>query len=137
MENERMEIVKEGVDIGVLVRDVDGCLKFYCEDLGLKKVGEVPFPGNRVQHRIQIGNSVLKLMENKDGAPPAGPRGRTSQAGIRYFTISVSNLPQLVKDLEAKGLQFVVPLTSTRPGVQIAMVEDPDGNTVELLEARE
>ena len=132
-----MEIAKPGIDLGVLVRDVAACLKFYCEDLGLPKAGEIPFPGNRTMHRIQIGDTVLKLMQYHDGAPPAGPRGLAAQSGIRYFTISVRDLPGTVQKLEARGHTFTVPLRETRPGVWIAMLEDPDGNTVELLEARE
>ena len=129
-----MEIAKPGIDLGILVRDVDACVRFYCDDLGLPKVAEIPFPGNRTMHRIQIGDTVLKLMEYRDGAPPAGPRGREAQAGIRYFTISVRDLPAVVAELEAKGHTFTVPLREARPGVWIAMLEDPDGNTVELLD---
>jgi glyoxylase I family protein len=131
----RMEITKPGIDLGVLVRNIDACLAFYCEDLGLPKVAEVPFPGGRTMHRIQIGDSVLKLMQYGDGAPPAGPAGRESQSGIRYFTISVRDLPATVAALETKGHRFSVPLRESRPGVWIAMLEDPDGNTVELLAA--
>lgn len=130
-----MEIAKPGIDLGILVRDIDACLKFYCDGLGLTKVAEIPFPGNRLMHRLQIGDTVLKLMQFQDGAPAAGPRGMGAQAGIRYFTIAVKNLPDVVKALEAKGLEFVVPLREARPGVWIAMLEDPDGNTVELLGA--
>jgi glyoxylase I family protein len=130
-----MEIAKPGIDLGVLVRDVDACVRFYTEDLGLPKVGEIPFPGNRTMHRIQIGDTVLKLMQYHDGPPPAGPREREAQAGIRYFTISVKNLPDVVKELEAKGHTFTIPLREARPGVWIAMLQDPDGNTVELLGA--
>lgn len=132
-----MDVTKPGIDLGVLVHDIEGCLKFYCEDLGLPKVAELPFPGNRTMHRIQIGDTVLKLMQYHDGPPPAGPRGLAAQSGIRYFTISVRDLPKVVQDLEAKGHTFAVPLRESRPGVWIAMLEDPDGNTVELLEARE
>jgi catechol 2,3-dioxygenase-like lactoylglutathione lyase family enzyme len=130
-----MQVAKEGIDLGVLVRDVDACLKFYCDDLGLPKVGEIPFPGGRTMHRIQIGNTVLKLMQYQENAPPAGPRGLGAQSGIRYFTITVQDLPGVVKELESKGLTFTVSPRESRPGVWIAMLEDPDGNTVELLGA--
>ena len=129
-----MEIAKEGIDLGVLVHDIDACLRFYCDDLGLPKVGELPFPGNRTQHRVQVGNSVLKLMQYQDGAPPAGPRGLAAQSGIRYFTILTRGLAGLVKDLEGKGHTFSTPLREIRPGVWIAILEDPDGNTVDLQE---
>src|SRR5947209_1708488 len=130
-----MEIAKPGIDLGVLVRDIDACLKFYCDDLGLPKVGEIPFPGNRTMHRIQIGDTVLKLMQFGDRTLPAGPREREAQAGLRYFTIAVRDLPGVVNKLEAKGLSFSVPLREARPGIWITMLEDPDGNTVELLGA--
>ena len=40
----------------------------------------------------------------------------------------------LVAGLEAKGIKPTVPVTEFRPGVTIAMVMDPDGNTVEFLQ---
>src|SRR5829696_3816121 len=124
-----MEIAKPGVDIGVYVRDIDAMLRFYCDGLGLERTGAVNFPGDRTQHRIAIGDSVLKLMQFPDGdAPPPAPAGRMAQGGIRYFTIAVRNLPALVDDLESRGLHFVVPLRESRPGVWIAMLEDPEGN---------
>ena|SRR5262249_22826035 len=131
-----MEIVKDAVDIGVYVRDIDAMLAFYCDALGLPKAGEVTFPGGRTQHRIQIGGSLLKLMQFQEDAPPAGPKGRNAQSGIRYFTIAVRNLEGLARELEAKGLTLAVPPREARPGVWIAMVEDPEGNTVEFAEQR-
>jgi len=131
-----MQLARDAVDIGVYVRDIDACLRFYCDGLGLPKVGELQFPEGRVQHRIAIGTSVLKLMQFPEGqAPPAGPPGRMAQAGIRYITVAVRDLRGLVAELEAKGLTFVVPPRTSPSGATIAMIEDPEGNTVELLEA--
>jgi len=130
-----MELARGAVDIGVYVRDIDACLRFYCDGLGLPKVGELEFPGGRVQHRIAIGDSLLKLMQFPDGeAPPAAPPGRMAQSGIRYITITVRDLPALVRDLEEKGHNFVVTPRPSPSGATIAMLEDPEGNTVELLE---
>ena len=55
--------------------------------------------------------------------------------GYRYWTISVSNLSELVQQCEAAGVTVAVPITELRPGITIAIVEDPDGNWVELLES--
>ena len=54
--------------------------------------------------------------------------------GFRYFTITVPDIKGLVVQLEAKGIRPTVPVTQFRPGVMIAMVTDPDGNTVEFLQ---
>ena len=130
-----MDLARSAVDIGVYVRDVDDCLRFYCEGLGLQKVGELEFPGGRVQHRIAIGDSLLKLMQfPAEETPPAGPPGRMAQTGIRYITIAVRDLAALVPELEAKGLTFVVSPRPSPSGATIAMLEDPEGNTVELLQ---
>jgi catechol 2,3-dioxygenase-like lactoylglutathione lyase family enzyme len=130
-----MQLAKSAVDIGVLVRDIDACLHFYCEQLGLPKVGELQFPDGRVQHRIAIGDSLLKLMQFPDGqAPPAAPSGRMAQSGIRYITVAVQDLQGVVEQLQAQGLTFVVPPRPSPSGATIAMIEDPEGNTVELLQ---
>jgi catechol 2,3-dioxygenase-like lactoylglutathione lyase family enzyme len=127
-----METVRETVDIGILVRDIDACNRFYSDVLGLKKVGEVPI-GGRIQHRFQLGGALLKLLEFPDGnAPPAGPRGRLSQAGIRYITVHVRDVPALAKELEAKGVTLATPVTKTATGSTIAMFEDPESNTIEI-----
>jgi catechol 2,3-dioxygenase-like lactoylglutathione lyase family enzyme len=128
-----VEFVKDNVDIGVLVRDINACNSFYGDVLGLKKVGEVPI-GGRIQHRFQLGGALLKLLEFPEGnAPPAGPRGRLSQAGIRYITVHVPDVPTLAKELEAKGVPLVTPVTKTATGSTIAMFEDPEGNTIEIV----
>lgn len=131
-----MEIAKPGIDLGLVVRDIDACLAFYMNDLGLPKVGETPLAGNRTMHRLMIGDTQLKLQQFHDGAPASGPRGLAAQSGIRYFTIAIRNLPAMVDELKAKGHRFTMPLTEIRPGVSVAMLEDPDGNTVELLETK-
>jgi catechol 2,3-dioxygenase-like lactoylglutathione lyase family enzyme len=38
-----------------------------------------------------------------------------------------------VADCEAAGYKIAVPTTELRPGITIAIIEDPDGNWVELL----
>ena len=35
--------------------------------------------------------------------------------------------------MRRRGSKIAVPVTEFRPGVTIAMIEDPDGNWVELL----
>ena len=54
--------------------------------------------------------------------------------GMRYFTIAVDDIAAAVADCEAAGTPIVWPLREIRPGVTIAMVEDPDGNWVEFIQ---
>jgi glyoxylase I family protein len=54
---------------------------------------------------------------------------------MRYFTIQVPDLRGLLARLESLGIKPFMPITEVRPGVTVAMVSDPDGNTVEFLQA--
>ncbi|MFN2167585.1 MAG: VOC family protein, partial [Anaerolineae bacterium] len=60
--------------------------------------------------------------------------GSTGATGYRYWTISVSNLQELVEECRDKGYRIRVDPREVRAGVTIAMVEDPDGNWVEFLQ---
>jgi hypothetical protein len=91
-------------------------------------------PGGMHMWRLMCGTSMVKLLtsqrEPKAVAPPGGITGGT---GYRYWTISVSNLDELVTACEAGGYKVALPATTIRPGIKIAMVEDPEGNWVEFL----
>ena len=64
-------------------------------------------------------------------APPGGIRGAS---GYRYWTIHVPNLEEVVNRINSGGYKVVVPAKVIREGITIAIVADPDGNWVELLQ---
>ena len=53
---------------------------------------------------------------------------------MRYWTISVSNLEAMVEACRTAGAPVVVEPREARPGIRIAIVLDPDGNSVEFLQ---
>jgi catechol 2,3-dioxygenase-like lactoylglutathione lyase family enzyme len=128
-----VQLTKDAIDLGIVTTEPEAMLEFYRDVLGFEDGGENPMPGGTM-HRLQCGSSTIKLVslrsEPPATAPPGGIRGGT---GYRYWTISVSNLPEVVAACEAAGRPVAVPITELRPGVTIAIVEDPDGNWVELL----
>ncbi len=60
--------------------------------------------------------------------------GLRAATGYRYWTIHVSNLSEALAVVEKAGYKIPVPAKVIRPGVTIAMLEDPDGNWLELLQ---
>jgi len=130
-----IELTKQGIDLGIVTADGDAALKFYRDTLGFRQEPDTPFPAGGTMHRLWCGDSLIKIVvpDRPPEARPAGggPMGAT---GYRYWTISVSNLAQLVDDCRARGYRVRVDPTEVRPGVTIAMVEDPDGNWVEFLQ---
>ncbi len=129
-----IEIGKESIDIGIVVRDIDAALKFYRDTLGLEYAAEMPAGGGKM-HRLMCGTTVVKLVihdnlpERRDNT--GGPLGAS---GIRYWTITVKDLQAMTEKCRDAGYKVAVEPRDVRPGVRISMIEDTDGNWVEFLE---
>ncbi len=129
-----MQVSKASIDLGIVVTDEHAALAFYRDSLGLEWEGELPAPGARM-YRLKCGTTIIKLLKlNKTPEAKPAPGGPMGGLGMRYFTISVPDIRALMSQLEAKGIKPTVPVTEFRPRVTIAMVTDPDGNTVEFLQ---
>ena len=127
------QITKDSIDLGIVVTDIDASLAFYRDLIGLADDGTMPVPGG-MMYRLKCGTSVVKLISPK--RPPANaaaPGGIGGANGYRYFTMFVSNLAEIVAECTAAGHTIAVPVTELRPGITIAIVEDPDGNWVEFV----
>lgn len=127
-----MKSAKGSIDLGVIVSNIKNSLNFYENILGMEFVGITPVWFGTM-HRLRFGTSDFKLIEPKT-VPPQGAIGLENQLGFRYVTFVIENLPQLCSELKNRGIEFTVPETEVRPGVHIAMIKDPDGNIVELVQ---
>lgn len=131
-----LEITKTSVDVGIVVRDADKAVTFYGGVLGLPAdaMPKMPMPGGTM-HRFLAGESVVKLLSFE--APPDAsnpPGGIAGGSGFRYFTITVSNLDAAAEAAREAGHTVPMGPLDLAPGVRICMIEDPDGNWVELLQ---
>jgi predicted enzyme related to lactoylglutathione lyase len=50
--------------------------------------------------------------------------------------MTIQNLDEVLNAVQAAGHKIVWPRREVRPGVVIGMVEDPDGNWVEFIQAQ-
>lgn len=130
-----MKLTSAGVDIGIVVRDGQAALAFYRDLLGMTHEGDNPVPFGGQMHRLLAGESMVKIVV-PDPTPPltAADGGIPGATGIRYFTLSVSNLDEILAACEAASVHVVRPATVMGAGVRIAVVADPEGNLVEFLE---
>jgi catechol 2,3-dioxygenase-like lactoylglutathione lyase family enzyme len=131
-----LAISKPAIDLGIITRDAEPMLAFYRDLLGLDVEGVIPMPSGGTMHRLKVGDSVVKIVQ-LERAPPADAAtgGIPGATGYRYWTVHISNLAAVVQLCEQAGHKVVVPPKVIRPGITIAMVVDPDGNWVELLQA--
>jgi len=130
-----IEVKKAAIDIGIVTNNLDAMLSFYKDTLGLEFEAAIDMPGGGVMNRFKVGDSVIKIIETDPKptavAAPGGIRGAT---GYRYWTITVGNLEACVQKATEDGAKIIVAAKVVRPGITIAIIADPDGNWVELLE---
>jgi catechol 2,3-dioxygenase-like lactoylglutathione lyase family enzyme len=141
------KVTTGGCDIGIVVQDGARALAFYQGVLGLELEHQVPLPDGGVLYRLLCGGSVLKVLAPLHQPAPRPDRGAdlpfatleglvrgcTERLGYCYIALTVSNLAEVYQRCMALGCRPVFALAPTRPGTELAVVEDPDGNWVELV----
>ncbi|OCC25735.1 bleomycin resistance protein [Croceicoccus estronivorus] len=124
-----------GLEVGLVSNDIEGQTRFYSETLGLPVEGNVEIPQVGRITRFRAGGSVLRVLVPLTPAAGASREGGfAGTEGIRYIALKVSNLAELVQRVTDAGFNVVIPIRTLRPGVDVALVEDSDGNTIELME---
>ena len=128
-------IAKPGLDLGIVTNNGDAMLEFYRDAVGLEFEATMKLEaiGIARMDRLRCNDSALKLITTTGKVPAGMGGGLEGGTGMRYFTIAVYDIEAAVTDCEAAGAPVVWPLQEVRPGVKIAMVEDPDGNWLEFI----
>ena len=133
-----VKVAKDAIDLGIVTTNGEAMLAFYRDVLGFEHEGDIAMEhvGIKVMHRLWFGKSLIKLVVPvKDPGVPAAPGGIQGGTGYRYWTMTIHNLDEVLSAVQAAGQKIVRPRTEVRSGVVIGMVEDPDGNWVEFIQA--
>jgi glyoxylase I family protein len=112
------------------VKDVARAVTFYTEQLGFN-LDQKTLPAFA---QVSIGD--LKLILSGPGASGSRPMpGGENQepGGWNRVILHVNNLPARIEDLKEKGLHFRNQM-EVGPGGKQILLEDPDGNPIELFE---
>jgi catechol 2,3-dioxygenase-like lactoylglutathione lyase family enzyme len=128
-----MRPTKRGVDIGLVVRDIDASLRFYVDALGLELVEQLSIPWGTM-HRLRFGDSWIKLVDPAEPPAAAPSEGIDAALGIRYLTFEIDDVEETWQRAIGAGARSYHDLGPFgTKGVVMGMVHDPDGNVVELL----
>ena len=136
------------MQVGLVPADLERSLVFYREVIGLPYRGALRVAAGRTLHQFDADalggptggtGATLKLVELGPGdGVPAGRTGPTESftgaVGIGWITLDVEDLDPIVVRASDAGAVWQLPVTQFRPGLRVAIVEDPDGNAVELVE---
>ena len=116
----------------IFVDDMDETIDFYTKKLGLKLLDKAHYPGNADMAFVgNDWNAYIELVYDLEEHPPY-------EVGNRYEHLALEvggDLSQLVEKLRAGGTKIVKEPKKSPGGTRsLAMIEDPNGVVVELLE---
>ena len=139
-----------GIDhTAIVVRETRRSLGFYRDAVGLQVAGESPNYGSEQERlnnvkgaRLHItalrgssgpGVEFLEYLTPRDGRPsPIG--GRADDLAHWETVVTVPGLAALADRLRKAGLSFISPAMTRLRTTPAALVRDPDGHAVRLLE---
>ena len=116
----------------------DGTLVDFLAEVFELEVLPAMSAGPGTLHRLQLpGDAVLKVMVPKEAPAAGGGSGPMfAVTGIRYLTLYVDDLDGVVARATARNGQVQHGPAQLAPGVRIAVLQDPDGNAIEVVEKK-
>ncbi len=115
-----------------LVADVDRAVAFYVDHLGFALVEQM----GAAFAQVRRDDLTLWLSGPASSAARPMPDGRQPAAGgWNRFVLEVDDLASRVDAMRQAGVSFRNAIV-TGPGGRQILAEDPDGNVIELFEAR-
>ncbi|WP_239135118.1 VOC family protein [Streptomyces sp. SID12488] len=140
-------------EVGVVVRDVRPMERFYCEVIGCRverrsrvpeSIGGPAGLGGEllvVWLRVPSGGCVKLILPRSDQASVPvsayAPPLSAGRPGLAYLTFHLDDLDPVVAALRAAGARPLSdPVVVLAHGRRISFWADPEGNVVELVDAR-
>ncbi len=129
-----VKLARDSIDLGIVTANEDAMIGFYHGVLGLPLIGSVTLPDGARIHRIGCGQSTLRLYIPAATPRPAGDAQWSAVTGLRYCAILIDNLATVIDECARAGTRIVQDIVEPRPGVRAALIADPDGNIIELMQ---
>lgn len=121
--------------LAIWVKDLEAMKRFYCQQFDFK-AGERYLNSKRGFSSYFLsgeGGARLELMQQDDVEDTSGPRGK--RLGLAHIAISVGSekaVDLLTERLRSAGVKILGEPRRTGDGYYESVIEDPEGNWVEL-----
>lgn len=128
--------------LAIIAKSYDDTVSWYCRHFGFSVAQEwsAPdmLPGARMCY-LRKGSFYMEIIGDGEKAGhhavAADPRQEYQITGYRHFALEVDDVDAAVAALVAGGVPVFFPPTDLDVvGVRAALVRDPDGNAVELIQ---
>ena len=133
--------------VGILVSDIDACLRLFVDALGMEVVFEVrnriqPARGlsgveNQIMNVLMLhgeGGVDLEIHQYVDPAARPCPPMNHNDLGSMHFMLKVRDIDETVEKIQALGYKLMNPVveSSRIPGFKFTYFRGPDDVMIEL-----
>lgn len=99
---------KKIAHIGIAVHDIDRTIPFYTEQLGLELKGVEEVQSEQVKVAfLQIGESMLELLEPLSNSSPIKSFLDKKGEGIHHIALEVNNIEKRLEKLKNDGIHLI------------------------------
>ena len=130
-----VKLKSASLDLGIVTDNGDAMIHFYHSILGFPEIQEISMPDRGILKKYAVGESVIKLIILNESPDISANRvGVFGAVGYRHCAVHVTNLEEIIDACKLAGAKISADIHMLRPGCRLAIVEDPDGNSVEFFE---
>ena len=141
-------MIKGTHHIGLCVADMDRCIAFYRDVLGLDKISDTGMTGeflDTVQGKSGIDFRIVKFASPEgffiellqDRVHKVAPQTENclQDAGLRHFAYEVDDVDAIYEKVKAYGCEIIsAPCTSDDGSMRLFFVRDPEMNLIEIMQ---
>jgi len=115
---------------GFVVSDLERSIDFYQNKLGFQKVAEISPPGRQIVFLEICKGQTIELFSGGEETIETSMK----TIGYAHTCLIVEDMENLMKDLEAKGVEFKGEPRRNDDGSGSFRILDPDGNEFEMMQ---
>jgi predicted enzyme related to lactoylglutathione lyase len=106
---------------------------FFADVFGLDELPPTVHPVGTL-HRLQSPGAVIKVMVPRERPKPADGEPFLAVSGFRYLSMWVADLDRVLERCAARGGSVLFGPFEHAPGSRLAVIRDPDGNSIEVIQ---
>jgi lactoylglutathione lyase len=115
--------------VSIRCRKIEASLEYYQKMFGARILLRRNPPNSKRIVYLQIGDTMLELMDFGPAAEPVDPR---EHYGVAHIGIKTDDFDAAYRDLKSKGADFMGAPFEPAPGIRLVFLREPNGAVIEL-----
>ncbi len=117
--------------LAIRCRDIDASVNYFQNLFGAQVILHRYLTQGRRIVFLRLGDTMLELMSMGQAAEPVDAR---EHYGVHHIGIKTNDFESALKELKAKGAEFLGEPFEPTPGIKLVFIREPNGAVIELAQ---